>query len=472
MRNGGTSVFAPAALLAVGFGLLIGLGGSWRGFGIIAILAALAFAMIGFRMRTDDDAGWLPRWVLIGFLAKLFSTWARHWMVAVLYGGGDAFRYHLVGTQLAQEWRHTGVPPLTGHGSFGTQVVEAVTGATFALYTPDLLTGFLMFSMLAYGGQLMFYAAFRHWAGPHQLRPYALLILFLPSFVFWPSSLGKDALVFFALGGAAYFASRLLWGLRLRWLVGLTPFLVVLGLIRIHIAALIVIGLVGAALLARSPRGTNGGVLRKLMIIGVFVGAGALVFQLFPDIFGVDLTSTEEIDSFAADVVRRTSERGTVAAGEAVSGPSQVPGAIALVLFRPYLWEAVELQHFFAAAETSLILGLTIWKLPAMVRSWRSWRANGYVVFSTLYTVAFAVAFSVVRNLGIIARQRGQVLAFFLCVIVALGWEESGQRVDAASRLAPSTTHGDPSVGRHEKDPGARPLQSINARFDPPRRDL
>jgi hypothetical protein len=35
------------------------------------------------------------------------------------------------------------------------------------------------------------------------------------------------------------------------------------------------------------------------------------------------------------------------------------------------------------------------------------------------------VTFSVVRNLGIISRQRGQVLAFFLAVVVGLGWEES-----------------------------------------------
>lgn len=39
--------------------------------------------------------------------------------------------------------------------------------------------------------------------------------------------------------------------------------------------------------------------------------------------------------------------------------------------------------------------------------------------------VGFAIAFSVVRNLGIIASHRGQVLVLFLAVVIALGWNES-----------------------------------------------
>ncbi|HVR79026.1 MAG TPA: hypothetical protein VMS99_11635, partial [Acidimicrobiia bacterium] len=82
------------------------------------------------------------------------------------------------------------------------------------------------------------------------------------------------------------------------------------------------------------------------------------------------------------------------------------------------------LQHFFAAAETTLVLGLTIWRLPTILRNWRQWRRSGYLVFCTFYVIAYSIAFSVVRNLGIIARQRGQVLALFLCLLVAMGWEE------------------------------------------------
>ena len=35
---------------------------------------------------------------------------------------------------------------------------------------------------------------------------------------------------------------------------------------------------------------------------------------------------------------------------------------------------------------------------------------------------------AMIRNIGIIARQRGQVLAFFLCFIVYLGWDDQAQQ--------------------------------------------
>ncbi|MGH3649399.1 MAG: hypothetical protein ACRDU9_01720 [Acidimicrobiia bacterium] len=423
--NRQTASWLAAGISAAGFGSLIAFGASGAAIVFMAILATLMFGGIGWAMRTDSDAAWLPRWVVLGFLAKLAGTLARFWMVAVFYEGGDSYRYYRVGTELALQWREGRVPGLTGAGAFGTQVVEAITGGMFAIFTPDLLGGFVMFSILAYFGQLTLYAGFRRWARPHQLKPYAVLIFLLPTYAFWPSSIGKDALVLFALGGAAYFTARAVRAFELRWILGLALFLGILGFIRIHVAGLVVIGLVAAGVVARLPEGVDPlARIRRWVFVGVALAAGALVLARFPDIFGVDLTGEAGLDAFTSDVVRRTSEAGTVAAGGVVTGPADVPGAIALALFRPFAFEASELQHFFAAAETTLLAGLTIWKVPAMLRSWRLWRANGYVVFCTFFVVAYSIAFSVVRNLGIVARQRGQVLAFFLCLLIAMGWEE------------------------------------------------
>jgi hypothetical protein len=63
-------------------------------------------------------------------------------------------------------------------------------------------------------------------------------------------------------------------------------------------------------------------------------------------------------------------------------------------------------------------------------------------VFCTLYTLGFAIVFSVVRNLGIIARQRGQVLAFFLAVVIGLGWNET--RKAARARIEAEMTPPEP----------------------------
>lgn len=422
--NRQTGALVLAGGTALMFGAMLAFGASGTALLFMAILALMMFGGIGLAMRTEADGAWLPKWVILGFLAKLVGTYARYWMVAVLYGGGDSYRYYRVGLDLARQWQ-SGVPQLTEQGAFGTQIVEWITGGMFAIFTPDLLGGFLMFSIIAFGGQLFLYAAFRRWAQPHQLKPYAILIFLLPTYMFWPSSIGKDALIIFALGGAAYFAARTLEAFEIRWIPGLVAFLGLAGLIRIHIAGLVVGGLIMAGLLARLPPDVDPiAKVRRLVFVGVGVAAALAVFTFFPDVFGVEITGENSLEAFTSDVVRRTSESGTVAEGGAVTGFADVPQAIALVLFRPYAFEATEFQHYFAAAETAIFLGLFIWKLPAMLRNWRSWRSNGYVVFSTFYVLGFSIAFSVVRNLGIIARQRGQVLAFFLCIVVALGWEE------------------------------------------------
>lgn len=450
--NKGSLPWAATAAIAAGFGLLIAFGATWGSIALIAIVATIAYGAIGSAMRSQADQDWLARWVLVGFLAKLGGTWARHYTVTIFYEGGDAFSYFSAGTELAAAIRSGTIPDVfQGGGSFGTQMMELITGGVFSIYTPDLLGAFLIFSILAFGGQLMFYAAFRRWANPNQLKLYALAIFFLPTFVFWPSSLGKDAVVIFALGGAAYFTSRILDGFETRWLLGLGMFLGLLGLIRIHVAGLVVIGLIAAGLIARMPDHVRpGAAVRRLLIIGAFVAAGGVVLVVFPDIFGVEITGEESLDEFTSDIVRRTTERGTVAPGGPVTSPLDIPEAVALVLFRPYLFEATAVQHRFAAAETTLLLGLTLWKLPTIIRNRRQWRANGYVVFSTAYVLAYAIAFSIVRQLGIIARQRGQVLALFLVVVIALGWESrdavaqdpTGESPNELDDHTSSMTHG------------------------------
>ncbi|MGB7861386.1 MAG: hypothetical protein WBM90_12885, partial [Acidimicrobiia bacterium] len=297
------------------------------------------------------------------------------------------------------------------------------TGGLFAIITPDMLGGFLLFAIVGFLGQLFFYAAFRRFAEPHQLKPYAVLIFLLPTYAFWPSSIGKDALVLLTLGAAAYFAARSLRAFEVRWLLALGVALGALGLVRIHIAGLVVAAFIAATLVAKVPvQNDLSVVLRRFLTLGAGVAAALIVVGLFPDLFGVDLLSTQDRDGFTADIFRRTST-GTVGSGGFVSTPWDLPAALAHVLFRPFLFEATELQHTLAAGETLIIAAFALWRLPAILRNLKKWRSNAYVVFCTFYTLGFAVAFSVVRNLGIIARQRGQVLAFFLCFVIALGWE-------------------------------------------------
>ncbi len=77
----------------------------------------------------------------------------------------------------------------------------------------------------------------------------------------------------------------------------------------------------------------------------------------------------------------------------------------------------------FSALEGVVLLGLLVWKTPTMWANRRIVRRTPYMILSLAFTSAFVVAFSSVFNLGIIARQRSQVIPFLLVVIVGLGWQ-------------------------------------------------
>lgn len=419
--------WATAAAAVTAFGAMIGMGASGAGAVVFLALSAVGVSTIAHWMRSDADRSWLVGWVSLGFLVKLAGTFARFGMVRYLYGYGDSLSYYRAGVEFAEMWRDGRVPGLSGRGGFGTQVVEWVTGFLFAAFTPDLLGGFMIFAVLAFLGQILLYAAFRRWAEPHHLKPYALMVFLLPTFAFWPSSIGKDSLVMLGLGWSAYATARVLERFELRWVMVLGLGLVGLGAVRLHIAALVIAAAAGAALISKKhPDAGAAASGRRILFVGACAAAALLVLLLLPDLLGFTLEDTRDFEFMTSEVVRRTSERGTVAPGGPVRGPGDLPGALALVLFRPSLLDATEPQHYLAALETTFLAALTLWRLPTLVGRLGRWRSNAYAVFSTLYTVAFAVVFSAVRNLGIIARQRGQVLPMFLAVVILLGWSKAG----------------------------------------------
>ena len=68
---------------------------------------------------------------------------------------------------------------------------------------------FLVFSWLAFWGLFLFYRAFTIAVPEGRRRSYAHLVFFLPALLFWPSSIGKESWMIFALGiGGIWHCSR------------------------------------------------------------------------------------------------------------------------------------------------------------------------------------------------------------------------------------------------------------------------
>jgi hypothetical protein len=406
----------------------INTGGSLRYVEAVAItfLFLALFGWIGGRIATDIDRPWIQRFVVWGYLAKVFGSLARYWMVTGLYEAGDSYSYHFAGQGFATVWRSLNVPVSTSGGQ-GTAFTEVVTGFLYAIYRPTFLGGFLIFATLAFVGQLLFYTAFRRWFGPTKQRLYAIAVFFFPSLVFWPSSIGKDALMVCFLGIAAYGASRLLFTYKIFG----SGLIIALGLVlaagvRPHVAGMFAISLVLAVLLGKAPDKRRGIPKKPVILIGAVAGA-ALVLATFSTTFevGIAADSTQgDIGDFLEDVSQQTAQGGSQIEGIAITTPSRLPIAIVTVLFRPLIHEGTNLQMLISALEGTALLFLVIWKFPQIWRNKGLLRRKAYMTMCCFYTGGFIIGFSAINNLGILARQRVQLIPLFLALVIGLGWPE------------------------------------------------
>ncbi len=90
------------------------------------------------------------------------------------------------------------------------------------------------------------------------------------------------------------------------------------------------------------------------------------------------------------------------------------------MLFRPFPWEAHNLQALIAAGEIVIIWGL-IWyrrrELAAALAMWRQHRMLRFAIpFVCLYVVGLGMNLS---NLGLVARQRVLVYPFLFLIVEA-----------------------------------------------------
>jgi hypothetical protein len=429
-----TGVWILAAIAAVGFTLAAFLGFDVSELVILALFSVVTL-VLGQMVASDRDRSWLPALLLAGFLVKMIGSGLRYFVYVYIYlGQGDAGRYHGIGTGLADVWRSLQVPSLEGSRGSGTRVLEMITGLLYTPFEPGLLGGFLIFAMLGFLGQVLFYAAFRRALPDGRLKLYAVLVFFLPGLAFWPASIGKEAVMMLLLGLTAYGAVRLFQQYHIKWIVVLAIGVLGSAAIRPHMSALTVGALVGAMLLARAPHGGFARMRRWALIAVAGVGL-FLAITLSADHFGLD-TADLELEPFLDELARRTGQGGSAVEGEPVQSIGDIPQAVLRVMFRPLIYEGFSPLALASGIEGTAMLGLILWKLPAMVRNGGLLRRRPYLLYSLLFVIGFVVIFSPVLNLGILARQRTQMLPMLLALVVGLGWAPTEEEDEPA----PETT--------------------------------
>ena len=418
-RSGGWLAFFLVPVV-ISIGALIGLGLLPVETAIIGLTGFAIISWIGFRMAGSQDQ-WFPAAVVAGYGAKVAGTAFYYWTVKFLYGGvADAVGYHDRALALVGVWREFQIPK-SNYGSAGTRFVTETTSLLYIPHEPSLLGGFLIFATLSFFGQLLLYAAFRRALPTARLKLYAFGILFLPSLVYWPSTIGKDALMLLFIGLVAYGVSRFLLDYGMRWLLIMAAGLAGLAAIRPHVAALAAGALAIAVVLGRRPQ-VNAAALRWSVMASAAVLAAIFVANQASNALGIDL-SGQNLDPLLQDLQRNSHRGGSAIEGEAVLTFTQLPSGVIRVLFRPLPYEAETAQGMMSAIENTLLLVVTIWKLPKMLIGLRGIRNRPYLMFMAVFVIGFVIMFSAIFNLGNLARQRTQALPFLLALIVGLGWQ-------------------------------------------------
>lgn len=386
----------------------------------ISALAYVAFLILIGKLLYEQvlkphDPTFSPALFLLAFMVKMLGGVSRYWMVLDLYGRGDALRYHWEGQELAVSFARFDFSIL-GDTQTGTETMSAVTGLFYTFLPVSLFGSFLFFAALAFAGSILCYCGFRMAFPQTNPNLYRVLMFFLPSVFFWPSSLGKDAWIFFGSGFVAY---GLVKFTRLNQISGLVTMgigLGLIGLIRPHISAFMMLSLAVAYLpfLFRSARNPQH-LLSWLVGGSIAVVMGIYVLQSGSDFLqarGLEEISEAGIEQYYYQRQLSTYGGGSRFAPGVVLGLAGIVGAPVIVLLRPFPWEAHNPQAMITALESMFWLGIFVYRGKVFLQRLRTIAVDPLVAFSFVYSFIMIVSLTTIGNYGLLARQRVSLLPF------------------------------------------------------------
>jgi hypothetical protein len=236
---------------------------------------------------------------------------------------------------------------------------------------------------------------------------------------FWPSSIGKEALMMFGIGLGSYGAARM-FAHRPLGMTALAGGLAVLALIRPHMALVVIVCVGVAYLFVRSVSGSVWLSGSKIVAIAVLLVGGAVIATQTAEFLKVDDFGQDQLDAAAQSATDRTSQGGAEFTPiRADSSPIAFPAAVGTVLFRPLPFEAHSQEALIAAAEGVLLIAVTAASWRRLVLLPRKILREPYVAYALSMVLLFCFVFSVIANFGILTRQRTQVLPL-LFVLLAI----------------------------------------------------
>lgn len=372
------------------------------------------------------------------------------------YGGGDTIAaYHNGGAQI---WKAFLESPLIAfqlltagkeyegatffyasniisYGDLPTYFIVRLVGL-FSLFTVNsYYANALLFATISFSGSWALFHAF-HKLYPHLTRKTAIIVLFIPSVVFWGSGILKDTITFAAVGWLFYAFSNIFLLKKTSTLNIII--LIVSGALILHIKIYIALCLFPSLIILyfiQKSKSIRNKVIRVLIAPMLLVLAGVLSFQAVNYLGSINRLYS--IDQFAhrvqvnAEWLRFVSNQqggayyslgDTDDFTNAGLARNFIP-AVMVTLFRPYLWEVKNPVMLLSALESLSVLFFCIYIIYKSGLNNLIKKTTGnpivfsFFVFSILFSFAIGVS---TYNFGTLVRYKIPMIPFFLMALLIL----------------------------------------------------
>jgi hypothetical protein len=389
---------------------------SWGAMFVGPVLFVATLPALARQARREGN----PRlfWFLVAALSvKMLFSLLRWYHAFNVVEKADARAFDSVGTEIAQRFLSVNFDPQLGN-LYDTNFIRLLTGIIYTVIRPSVIAGFLVYAWLAFWGTFFFYRAFVLALPNANRRSYARWLFFMPSILFWPSSIGKESWMIFALGIAAFGAAKMLTE---RIVPGLLVAAIGIGLaalVRAPIAAVMGVGLVMGGVLRRPSHHLRQlGPIAKLASFVLFAGLLVAIGFTMRDYLTRSGFGGSNLDTVISETERVTGAGGSEFTPASFFTPGGAVVATVTVLFRPFLFEAHTAEAAVTSLEASVLLLFCVVRFRSIVAALRSIRRTPYVAVAVVYVAGSIVALSAVANFGIIARQRVLLYPMFFVLI-------------------------------------------------------
>lgn len=362
------------------------------------------------RITPGFDLGGL---LLLGLVMRFGFAYYRFTNAA------DAYEYHRQGVRLAGSYRNLDFSAATGQEVPGTGAMRAISGGLHVIVGDNFFASFLLLTWLSFLGCWFLYRAFTLAVDDADAYRYARLILLWPSMAFWPSSLGKDGWMVFTIGVASYGVARVLRRMAGGYML-LGVGLLGASFVRPHLALLALFAFVVALLIGRrhTVRAvTTPGFVAKLVGLGLVLVIGSVLISRTQELLGIDDFSGSSLESAATVVGQRTDTGESAFTPANPRSPAGFVEAAVTVLFRPFPNEASGAEQLLTSLEGILLIAITAFSGRRLLTIPRRARPQPYVLYALVYVLLWILAFGVIANFGILARQRTQMLPFYFALL-------------------------------------------------------